>query len=135
LGRWGGTNAAGRHRFILPELEGIATSCRNKPGQLGAFDSILNGRGLAGQIKIAVFDDHASAWAGRWIEANGRGFNTDTPFDRGDSTNGVYIYDYNYKLFYPTVPDATGLPSMAAIIRSLPRMSPLRNATTLDWPD
>jgi hypothetical protein len=38
--------------------------------------------------------------------ANGRGFGYAQPFDLSDPANWKYIYDYNYKVFYQTIPDA-----------------------------
>ena len=38
--------------------------------------------------------------------ANGRGFGYAQKFDMSDTNNWKYIYDYNYKIFYQTIPDA-----------------------------
>jgi hypothetical protein len=92
--------------FICPNLKGSRPHTGINPANMAPLVSILNSRGLTNQIKIAGFDDNAASWTAQWNEANGRGFNTNTPFDIGNSANWVYIYDYNYKIFYQTVPDA-----------------------------
>jgi hypothetical protein len=53
-----------------------------------------------------LFDDNAASWTAQWNMANGRGYGYAQPFDIGDSNNWKYIYDYNYKLFFQTIPDA-----------------------------
>jgi hypothetical protein len=90
--------------FICPNLKGSQYK-GTSPANIAPLVSILNSRGLTSQIKIGAFDDNAASWTATWNYENGRGYNTDTPFDIGDTNNWVYIYDLNYKIFFQTVPD------------------------------
>jgi hypothetical protein len=91
--------------FICPNLKGSQYK-GTSPANIAPLVSILNSRGLSSQIKIGVFDDNAASWTATWNYENGRGYNTDTPFDISNSANWKYIYDLNYKIFFQTVPDA-----------------------------
>ncbi len=42
----------------------------------------------------------------QWNWANGRGFGYAQKFDMSDTNNWKYLCDYNYKIFYQTIPDA-----------------------------
>jgi hypothetical protein len=90
---------------------GVDYVCPNLRGAYGANNfgpliSALQNRGLANKIKLAIFDDNASSWTARWNQDHGYGFNYTVPFDISNSANWVYLWDYNYRPFYQTVPDA-----------------------------
>jgi hypothetical protein len=92
--------------FVCPNLTGSQPNANGTPTKIAPMVSAVNARGLAGQIKFAIFDDNASSWTAQWNMANGRGYGYAQPFDMNDSNNWRYIYDWNYKLFYQNVPDA-----------------------------
>jgi len=91
--------------FICPNLKGSQPKTTLNPTNIAPLVSLINSRGLTGQVKIGAFDDNAASWTAQWNQANGRGFGITPGFDIGNSNNWVYIYDYNYKLFFQTVPD------------------------------
>ena len=90
--------------FVCPNLRGSTPNTSVSPVNIAPFVTALNNQGNV--TKLAIFDDNASSWTAQWNQANGRGFGYAQKFDISDSANWVYIYDYNYKLFYQTVPDA-----------------------------
>jgi len=92
--------------FVCPNLRGSWPSTDQNPTNIAPFLVALKNRGLTNSIKLAIFDDNAASWTAQWNQANGRGFSYAQPFDISQQTNWVYLWDYNYKLFYQTVPDA-----------------------------
>ncbi|BDI32042.1 hypothetical protein CCAX7_40930 [Capsulimonas corticalis] len=92
--------------FVCPNLRGSYPETGLSPVNIAPLITALNNRGLNDRIKLAIFDDNASSWTAEWNEANGRGFGYAQPFDISNSANWTYLWDYNYKLFYQTVPDA-----------------------------
>jgi len=90
--------------FVCPNLEGSQPNTSKNPNKIAPFVTALNNQGNV--TKLAIFDDNASSWLAQWNQANGRGYSTGTPFDISNSANWQYIYDFNYKIFYQTVPDA-----------------------------
>jgi hypothetical protein len=92
--------------FVCPNLTGSRPQTNNPPSQMIGLVNAINNRGLGNTIKFAIFDDNAASWTAQWNMANGRGFGYAQPFDISNSANWVYLYDYNYKIFYQTVPDA-----------------------------
>jgi len=86
--------------FVCPNLRG-AFGAQN----FGTLITALQNRGLANKIKLGIFDDNASSWTARWNQDHGYGFNYTVPFDISNSANWVYLWDYNYRPFYQTVPD------------------------------
>ncbi|HEX3801028.1 MAG TPA: DUF5010 domain-containing protein [Verrucomicrobiae bacterium] len=91
--------------FVCPNLTGTKPNNGGNPTNIIPFMAALSRRGLANQIKFAIFDDNAASWVAQWNEANGRGYGYADKFDMSDTNNWKYLYDYNYKLFYQTVPD------------------------------
>lgn len=92
--------------FVCPNLTGSFPQTNNPATQIAPFVAAVNNRGLTSTLKFAIFDDNAASWCAQWNQANGRGFGYAQPFDVAVSANWVYLYDYNYKKFYQTVPDA-----------------------------
>jgi hypothetical protein len=92
--------------FICPNLTGSWPQTNNPPQQMVGMINAINNRGLGNTIKFAIFDDNAASWTAQWNQANGRGFGYAQPFDISNSNNWVYLWDYNYRRFYQTVPDA-----------------------------
>ena len=92
--------------FVCPNLRGSNPETSLSPVNIAPFITALTNRGLANRVKLAIFDDNASSWTAEWNEANGRGFGSAEPFDISNSANWKYLWDYNYELFYQTVPDA-----------------------------
>lgn len=92
--------------FVCPNLTGSWPHTNNPPSQMIGLLNAINRRGLGSTIKFALFDDNAASWTAQWNMANGRGFGYAQPFDISNSANWVYLYDYNYKIFYQTIPDA-----------------------------
>lgn len=92
--------------FVCPNLTGSQPNANGSPTKMAPLVAAINNRGLAGQVKFALFDDNAASWTAQWNMANGRGYGYAQPFDISNADNWRYIYDWNYKLFYQTVPDA-----------------------------
>ena len=92
--------------FVCPNLRGSWPSTDQNPTNIAPLLTALKNRDLTNSLKLAIFDDNASSWTAQWNQANGRGFSYAQPFDISQPTNWVYLWDYNYKLFYQTVPDA-----------------------------
>jgi hypothetical protein len=91
--------------YVCPNLTGSHGIPGNPPSAIAPILTSLERQGLADRIKIGLFDDNAASWCAQWNAANGRGFGYAQPFDLSDPANWVYIYDYNYKIFYQTIPD------------------------------
>lgn len=92
--------------YVSPNLTGSQPNTSGSPtNMLPLLTAIIN-RGLTNRIKFAIFDDNAASWVAQWNEANGRGYGYADKFDMSDTNNWKYIYDYNYRLFYQTIPDA-----------------------------
>jgi len=102
---WAEELAASGVDFVCPNLRGSFPNTGPNPEKIGPFLTALQNRGLTKRIKLAIFDDNASSWTAQWNQANGRGFGYAQPFDMADPANLVYLWDYNYKKFYQTVPD------------------------------
>jgi len=90
--------------FVCPNLEGSQPNTSKNPNKIAPFVTALNNQGNV--TKLAIFDDNATSWVAQSSQANGHGFATSFPFDISNSANWRYIYDWNYKIFYQTVPDA-----------------------------
>jgi len=91
--------------FVCPNLRGSWPNTAQNPTNIAPLLTSLSNRGLTNLIKLAIFDDNAASWTAQWNQANGRGFGYAQPFDVSQQTNWVYLWDYNYKRFYQTVPD------------------------------
>ena len=104
---WAEELAASGVDFVCPNLRGSWPNTAQNPTNIAPLLTALANRGLTNSIKVAIFDDNAASWTAQWNEANGRGFGYAQPFDISQQTNWVYLWDYNYKLFYQTVPDAS----------------------------
>ena len=104
---WVEEAAAAGVDYLAPDQRGSTpVSSVGDPTNMVDLVTALANRGLDSRIKIAIFDDNATSWTAQWNEANGRGFAYAEPFDISDSANWAYIWDYNYKIFYESVPDA-----------------------------
>lgn len=91
--------------FVCPNLTGSQPNTGGSPTGMLPLLTALRNRGLTNQIKFAAFDDNAASWTAQWNAANGRGYGYAQKFDMSDTNNWRYIYDYNYKVFYQTIPD------------------------------
>jgi hypothetical protein len=92
--------------YMAPDQRGyMPVHDSGDPHRMVDLVAVLKKRGVDGRIKLAIFDDNAASWTAQWNAANGRGYGYAQPFDISDSTNWVYIWDYNYKVFYESVPD------------------------------
>lgn len=92
--------------FVCPNLTGSQPNTNGSPAKIAPMIAAINARGLTNQLKLAAFDDNAASWCAQWNMANGRGYGYAQKFDMADHNNWKYIYDYNYKVFFQTVPDA-----------------------------
>ena len=92
--------------FICPNLTGSQPNTNGDPIKIAPMITALNNLGLASKIKFAAFDDNAASWTAQWNMANGRGYGYAKPFDISIPDNCKYIYDWNYKRFFQTIPDA-----------------------------
>ena len=103
---WAEELAASGVDFVCPNLRGSWPNTSQNPTNIAPLLTALTNRALTNQVKLAIFDDNAASWTAQWNQANGRGFGYAQPFDISQQTNWVFLWDYNYKLFYQTVPDA-----------------------------
>ncbi len=92
--------------FVCPNLTGSWPHTNNPPSQFAPMVAAVNARGLTSQLKFGLFDDNAASWCAQYNQSIGNGFGYATPMDLANTNNWKFIYDYNYKLFYQTVPDA-----------------------------
>jgi phage baseplate assembly protein gpV len=92
--------------FVCPNLTGSQPNTNGTPTKIAPMITAINARGLTNTLKLAAFDDNAASWCAQWNQANGRGYGYAQKFDMADHANWKYIYDYNYKIFFQTVPDA-----------------------------
>lgn len=92
--------------YVCPNLTGSQPNTGGSPTNMAPLLAALINRGITNRIKFGIFDDNAASWTAQWNQANGRGFGYAERFDLSDTNNWKYIYDYNYKLFYQTIPDA-----------------------------
>ncbi|TCC99576.1 DUF5010 domain-containing protein [Pedobacter hiemivivus] len=77
------------------------------PRKLALLSQAMDRRGLAGNFKIAVFDDCPASWGANRNVDNNLGYQNSSPkFDCGDLTNYKYIWDYNIKTAFQQIPDA-----------------------------
>jgi len=103
---WAEELAASGVDFVCPNLRGSWPSTDQNPTNIAPLLTALKNRSLTNSLKLAIFDDNAASWTAQWNQANGRGYGYAQPFDISQPTNWVYLWDYNYMLFYQTVPDA-----------------------------
>src|ERR1039458_7578248 len=103
---WAEELAASGVDFVGPNLRGSYPNNSVSPTNIAPLVGVLNRMGIANRLKIALFDDNAASWTAQWNQAQGRSWAWAKPMDMGDTNNWRYLYDYNYKLFYQTVPDA-----------------------------
>jgi hypothetical protein len=90
--------------FVCPNLTGSWPNTSCSPRDMAPLVTAL--KNLGNVTKFAIFDDNAASWCAQWNMANGRGYWYEQPFDISDPANWVFLYEYNYKLFYETVPDS-----------------------------
>jgi hypothetical protein len=89
--------------FVCPNLRGSRPKTDVNPTNIAPLVDALNSVGNV--TKLAIFDDNASSWVAQWNLAHGNGYDSSPALDIGNTNTWKYIYDYNYKLFYQTVPD------------------------------
>ncbi len=75
---------------------------RKIPNMIAAMDR----RGLSDAFKLAIFDDCPAGWTANHNYDQGRGHNTNTLFDCGDTANYKYIWDLNIKVALENIPDS-----------------------------
>lgn len=75
---------------------------RKIPNMIDAMDR----RNLGNDFKLAIFDDCPAGWTANHNYDQGRGHNTNTLFDCGDTNNYKYIWDYNLKISIENIPDS-----------------------------
>ncbi|WP_158944847.1 DUF5010 domain-containing protein [Granulicella sp. S190] len=95
--------------FVAADLVGSTPNASHPPTQLSSLVTAINNASLTNSLKIAIFDDNGSSWLAQYSLASGYGYTfppLDHPFDMSNPANWKYLYDYDYKLFYQTVPDA-----------------------------
>jgi len=103
---WAEELAASGVDFVCPNLRGAHPNNLTNPTNIAPLVEIINKIGLTSRLKIGLFDDNAASWTAQWNLSQGRQWAWAQLFDMGDTNNWKYLYDYNYKLFYDTVPDA-----------------------------
>ena len=89
--------------FVCPNLEGSQPNTNKSPALIAPFVTALNSQGNV--TKLAIFDDNATSWCAQYNESIGQGWDYNVPFDISNTNNWRFIYDWNYKIFYQTVPD------------------------------
>jgi hypothetical protein len=92
--------------FVCPNCTGSWPNTNNPPTMIAPMVAAVNRRGLASQLQFAIFDDNAASWTAQYNLSIGNGYGYTTPMDLANPNNWKFLYDYNYKLFYQTVPDA-----------------------------
>jgi hypothetical protein len=103
-GVWAAQLAEAGVDYAAPNLNGSTPMTLHPPTQIAPFVAAINAMGLTDPPKLAIFDDNAASWTAQYNLALGNGFDYQVPFDLSNPTNWQYIYDFNYKLFYQTVP-------------------------------
>jgi hypothetical protein len=91
--------------FVCPNLRGSFPNNATNPTNIAPLVEIIDKMGLTSRLKIGLFDDNAASWTAQLNSSQGRSWAWAQLFDMGDTNNWKYLYDYNYKLFYDTVPD------------------------------
>jgi hypothetical protein len=97
--------------FVAVNLRGSQPVTSYSPTHIVPLVTAITNQGLTDSLKLAIFDDNGTSWIAQRNLASGNGFGYGTDpvadsFDMSNEANWKYIYDYNYKLFYETVPDA-----------------------------
>ena len=92
--------------FVCPNCTGSWPNTNNPPSQIAPMVAAVNARGLANVLKFGCFDDNAASWCAQYNQSIGKGYGYATPMDLANTNNWRFIYDYNYKLFFQSVPDA-----------------------------
>lgn len=92
--------------FVCPNLRGSYPNNVTNPTNIAPLVRIIDEMGLTSRLKIGLFDDNAASWTAQWNLSQGREWAWAKPMDLGDTNTWKFIYDYNYKPFYETVPDA-----------------------------
>lgn len=93
--------------FVAPWLKGrspVDGKPRNTPERLSLLVKAIEDRGLTGKVTIMPYDDNPASWTAAWNFAAGRGYGYAKPFPVDDQTLWAYVWDYNFKVFFDTVP-------------------------------
>ncbi|TDV48835.1 carbohydrate binding protein with CBM6 domain [Actinophytocola oryzae] len=88
-----------------------APSGSGDPRILGGLVAAINRRGVAGQLKIAAFDDTPASLTDKKNQVKHHTGGYEPKFDLGDATGAgeggyQYYWDYNLREFYRQVPDS-----------------------------
>jgi hypothetical protein len=99
--------------FVAVDLRGSQPETSLSPTHIAPLVTAINNQGLTSSLKLAIFDDNGTSWIAQrnLLAGNGFGFGSNPSaaadsFDMSNPANWLFLYDYNYKLFYETVPDA-----------------------------
>lgn len=102
--------------FAYSGMDFFAANCRGyslvknvdhgDPRKIALLCQAMDRRGVSNKFKIAVFDDCPSSWCANKNVDNGQPYNTDTPFDCGNTANYKYIWDLNIKTAFLNIPDS-----------------------------
>jgi Domain of unknown function (DUF5010)/DUF5010 C-terminal domain/F5/8 type C domain len=93
--------------FICPNISGCYPNTGAEAIFMTPLLTSLTVRGLASQVKFGLFDDNANSWQASYNRKLGNFSNPyQDPVDMSNPQNWVYLYDYNYKIFFQTIPDA-----------------------------
>lgn len=94
--------------YVAPVDRGYAPNSPNvdagDPRKLVNLVAAMDRRGS--NFKIAIFDDVPASWAASRNIDNGQGYGYNPLFDCSNTANYKYIYDYNIKTAFTSVPDA-----------------------------
>lgn len=75
------------------------------PRKIPDMVEAMKRRGLSDAFKLSIFDDCPASWTANHNYDQGRGHNTDIPFDCSNPDNYKYIWDYNLKEAIKNIPD------------------------------
>ncbi len=95
--------------FVAPTIRGYLDSVPDynnagDPRKLADMIAAMNRRGLTDKFKFSCLDDNPASMTDHKNRDNGGG-GYNPKFDVGDPDNYKYIWEYNYKAFFNTVPD------------------------------
>ncbi|HTH83354.1 MAG TPA: DUF5010 domain-containing protein [Mucilaginibacter sp.] len=94
--------------YVAPVDRGYAPNSPNvdagDPRKLVNLVAAMDRRGS--NFKIAIFDDVPASWTASRNIDNGQGYGYDPKFDCSNTANYKYIWDYNIKVAFTSVPDA-----------------------------
>ncbi|MGA3172611.1 MAG: DUF5010 domain-containing protein [Chthoniobacteraceae bacterium] len=110
--------------FIAPWLKGNG-QYTGQPDRFREIVAAIYRRGLTNRLKVTPFDDNPASWTAQWNFDNGRGYGYARPFDLGNQSNWVYVWDKNLEVFFQNVPDANRLKINGRPVISFWSLAPL----------